>query len=325
MSLKRLSYKTAEKIIEIYADLLMKDNRTIYQKFGYSELQGYDIIDVDNALKLQLAYRVFNTDIFDEKANQEFELYVNQNNNGLWHFFLHFVPDEIVPSLDQLDPDDNESMLKSIQIEGDYQDSEQYKRFQTQENQHSFLQFCIAVGNKDVDYWEKVYKRLNLVWDERDKKDPIYYCITNKDYFHKHFSERRNNKLNEVDDPKNGESVIENLVKPPVQKKSNKNVFFYIVWYALLIGGIYNSVLQKIAFIIIACLIILSLSLNTFKFKWEKSYNIFLLLVLILGTVISKVGIYVLVIVLFLEVVKEILFYFRRRRADNVLETGGAE
>ncbi len=53
MPLRRMSYNSAIKIKDLYSKLLV--NSKTYPH-GYSSLNGYDIIDVSNAIKLIVAY-----------------------------------------------------------------------------------------------------------------------------------------------------------------------------------------------------------------------------------------------------------------------------
>lgn len=100
MPVTQMSYTTADKIIAIYSNLLMDlDKLGRYEKYSYSDLQGYDLIDISNALKLTAAYRVFiATDINDRKL-EEFKKYADEDGSGLLQFFFHFYPDEVTGEL----------------------------------------------------------------------------------------------------------------------------------------------------------------------------------------------------------------------------------
>ncbi len=179
MSLKKMSYKTAEKIVDLYSSLLVKNDHPEYHAYGYSELQGYTVFDVDNALKIIIAYDVFNSKSQNDidKVTQ----YAENASAAVFHFFSSFVPDEKIPEIERLDPNDKMSLLKFLDLKGDYFHSPFYEEFSKQETHQSFLNFCLSIPRSDTNYWDLVFKRLDLVFDIKDTKDQIFIINSNKD------------------------------------------------------------------------------------------------------------------------------------------------
>ncbi len=181
-----MSYNTAEKIVNLYSDLLVNmGEKSEYKVYGYSDLQGYNILDVDNALKIVVAYSVFNLNKSDENALKNLKAYSSNAGGAVVSFFTSFVPDEVIPEIDKLDPNDKNSLLDFIDLTNNYKDSDLYKTFLNQETHGSFLKFCLDIDRSDINYWEKIYARLSLTWDTKDVKDPIFFIITNKTHFFK--------------------------------------------------------------------------------------------------------------------------------------------
>jgi hypothetical protein len=173
----KMSYKTADKIISIYAELLMNLKKlSKYEKYAYSDLKGYDLIDISNAFKLTAAYRVFNAYDLTNRKVDEFKKYAEEDGSGLMQFFFHFYPDNVANELKKLDPNDKMAMLSSIKLTSDSQD-ELRSHFNKEETPDSFLDYCISIGRSDPNYWGKVYKRIGITWETNDDKDPIYVLI----------------------------------------------------------------------------------------------------------------------------------------------------
>lgn len=184
MSQKKMSYKTAEKIVDIYSSLLVKENLPELHAYGYSELQGFTIFDIDNALKIIIAYDVFNAKNPNDVATVK--KYASHASSAVTHFFSSFVPDEVIPDIERLDPKDKMSLLKFLDLKGDPFNSPLYQQFSNQETHDSFLNFCLTIERSDMNYWDKVFQRLDLVLDTVDTKDQIFIINSNKEFAFKH-------------------------------------------------------------------------------------------------------------------------------------------
>ena len=178
MPLKKMSYKTAAKIFDLYCDRLINlDKLGKYKKYGYSDLNGYDIIDVSNAMKLLAANRLFNTYSLDDNNKAELKKYASEDGAALINFFFHFFPDDIASKLQRIDPNDEKGIIEYSHLTSDAINSEMYKLLNREETTDSFLNYCIDIGRTDPNYWGKVYDRLGILWETNDDKDPIYVLI----------------------------------------------------------------------------------------------------------------------------------------------------
>ena len=75
MSLSKLNFSIADKVTDLYANHLQNiPNRHPYDKFGYSDMKGYDVIDIINSLALMAAYRVYVTSNIDNEKLHPQEL-----------------------------------------------------------------------------------------------------------------------------------------------------------------------------------------------------------------------------------------------------------
>lgn len=182
MSLKKMSYKTATEIVDIYSSLLVKENPS-FHAYGFSELQGYTILDVDNALKVIVAYDIFN--MKKEEDLVRIRQYSKAAGGAVFSFFSKFVPDEVIPDIERLDQKDKSSILKFYDLVGNFEESPYYKAFSSQETHESFLNFCLNLQRSDENYWEKVYDRLSLVFDTKNTSDQIFIIVNNKSIFFK--------------------------------------------------------------------------------------------------------------------------------------------
>lgn len=181
MSLKKMSYNTAQKIVDIYSNLLVNKGKfSDFAVWGYSDLKGYTIFDVDNALKIIIAYSAFNLREDDRGGLAKLKEYCSHASTATFAFFEAFVPDEIIPDIEKLDPSDKTSIIKFIDLKGYFEDNELYKIYKHKETHESFLNFCLLIKKRDENYWEKIYERIELVWDARDQNDPITIIINNK-------------------------------------------------------------------------------------------------------------------------------------------------
>lgn len=177
MPKNKISYNTANRIIDIYAALLMNLSKLgKYEKYAYSDLKGYDLIDISNALKLTAAFRLYNTYDLSDKKIEEFKKYAEEDGSGLMQFFFHFYPDNVVSELKKLDPNNQMAILDSIKLTKDSQ-TEIEELFNKEETPNSFLNYCISIGRSDPNYWGKVYDRIGIEWETNDDKDLIYVLI----------------------------------------------------------------------------------------------------------------------------------------------------
>jgi hypothetical protein len=177
MPKNKMSYGTAHKIIDIYSELLMNLSKLEkYEKYAYSDLKGYDLIDISNALKLTAAFRLYNIYELNDKEIEKLKWYAQEDSSGLLQFFFHFFPDNVASELKKLDHNNEMAILDSIKLTKDSQ-SEIQQLFNKEETPDSFLNYCISVGRFDPNYWGKIYERIGIRWETNDNKDLIYVLI----------------------------------------------------------------------------------------------------------------------------------------------------
>lgn len=68
------------------------------------------------------------------------------------------------------------AMLESVKITKDSQ-TELEALFNKEETPKSFLDYCLHIGNSAPDYWQKIYNRIGITWETKDKYDYINYAI----------------------------------------------------------------------------------------------------------------------------------------------------
>lgn len=177
MPITQMSYSTADNIISIYSNLLINaDQLGRYEKYSYSYLEGYDLIDISNALKLTAAYRVFiHTDI-DERQLERFRKHAAEDSHGLMLFFFNFYPDNVVVELNKLNSDDKMAIIESIKLTTGSQ-SEMQALFNKEEAPESFLDYCLHIRKSAPEYWEKIYNRVGITWETKDRFDHINFSI----------------------------------------------------------------------------------------------------------------------------------------------------
>ncbi|MFL5742367.1 MAG: hypothetical protein ACJ75B_19245 [Flavisolibacter sp.] len=148
-----------------------------FQKYGYSDLEGYDIIDISNAMKLMAALRLFYSYHLDEEILKTLRKYASEDDSGLFQYFSHFFPDEIKMKLKNLDASEDSAQSEFFMLTCANFDDQMYKRFNNEETAGSFLEYCINVGRADPNYWGKIYKRIGILWETKNTEDKIYRYI----------------------------------------------------------------------------------------------------------------------------------------------------
>ncbi len=178
MPLKKMSYNTANKIFDLYCERLNNVAKLgRYKKYAYSDLNGYDVIDIANAMKLLAAYRVFNASSVDDSKITELKKYASEDSTGLIIYFSNFFPEDIANKLRRIDPEDEKGIIEYVHLTSDWMNSELFQILSKEETPRSFLDYCIDLGRTDPNYWGKVYDRLGITWETNDDKDLIYVLI----------------------------------------------------------------------------------------------------------------------------------------------------
>lgn len=248
MPLKRMSYNTAEKVVDIYAGLL--ENLTSlpkYQRYGYSSMQGFDIVDISNALKIIIAYDYFNLSKNDKVGTERVEKYVMTASSSMAGNDLYIYPDGIAKQLEQIDnSNEQEAFLEWCKLTQPNEDYPWIKMKANLETPDSFFRYCLHIGNNDPDYWEKVYERIGISWETNDPKDKIYIMVENKDIFARRFNY----------EGKVTEKISEPVDKIPTHsfyKRYEYEISCFLI-FGLIGASVFIPFLQKVTLIVYAIL-----------------------------------------------------------------------
>lgn len=166
MSLNGMMLQEAQGIIDLFTKLLINRSGENRYYFGYSELKGYDILDVENAVKLLTAYHCFITEELDKEKLKELENNAINDNAAIMNFCSALIPDQILSQLNQYNYKSSEYIAKECELVNHL---DNLKMLGERETIDSFLQYCIRIKKNHSEYWPKVYYRLGLVYNSEDE------------------------------------------------------------------------------------------------------------------------------------------------------------
>jgi hypothetical protein len=157
-----LTMSEAEEILDITSRALQDESDLHYHRV--SLLQGYDVFQIDKALKLRIA----NEFLYFADRDDGFERFTEGLNtySGIPFSIPNlFVPDDQLARLEKLSPDSPDFFKTKLAImpsmldsDGNFKDS----RLASLETADSFGNFCRSIGARDPNYWKKVYQRIGL-------------------------------------------------------------------------------------------------------------------------------------------------------------------
>ncbi len=168
MSLLMMSVELADEIIKIFSDkLILRDENNIHY-YPYSVFKGYDIYDIENALKLLTAYRVYNSAKLNEQKLSEFKKYASEDGGAVFTFFRAFIPNNIYKQLIKFPYGSAEYRQKEFELLYDEEMPKEMRKFFSMESEtvESFLDFCLQLDRTNSNYWPTVYSRLNLIYNQ---------------------------------------------------------------------------------------------------------------------------------------------------------------
>jgi hypothetical protein len=144
-----------------------------------SVFQGYDVFQIDIALKL----RVSNMFLYFSARNDFEEQFEKEITWSQFPFFgLHlFIPDDLMVKIKQWDKDSktlsrdsdeyfdqNGALMEEVHtFEKSYIEDKKYLSLETSE---SFGNYCKSLGANDPLYWQKIYTRLGLEYTPTSPK-----------------------------------------------------------------------------------------------------------------------------------------------------------
>ncbi|MCX5717391.1 MAG: hypothetical protein NTW44_03600 [Nitrospirae bacterium] len=198
-----MTIEEAEHIIGIVATALIGDGTSSNgeKKRGHfcrhyepiSILQGYDIFQIDIALKLRLAnWFLFHADRSDFEEQFAEDMMCCRLPFGS---LSYFIPYDLIAKLEQLDVlsktlsrDSLEFLKREQTVNREVSAYDRWilenEKFLSLETTQSFGDFCKSIGATDPIYWQKIYTRLGLEYTSSAPKGnapvySVYYRETN--------------------------------------------------------------------------------------------------------------------------------------------------
>ncbi len=171
MALNRIPLKDAQKIIDLYSYLM--ENTTGILNYKYSDMKGYDVYDIDNSLKLIIAFRVYYPSELDSARIKELKEFAAWAQNGPYLFHMNFVPDDIYNELSKYEYQSPNWIIATNRLlhDGEYISKDYHELIDKNlETMESFLNFCIENYKNTSTYWARIYSRLNLVYIVNDEE-----------------------------------------------------------------------------------------------------------------------------------------------------------
>ena len=148
-----------------------------------STLQGYDVFQIDIALKLRLANMFLflaEKNDFKERFAEEIKICTLPRLS-----LCKFIPDDLMTKLEQLNelsktlPQDSPEFLKrNLPVTGELLAFKERKdkKLLSLETASSFGEYCRCVGANDPIYWQKIYTRIGIEYTSTSPKGntPVY-------------------------------------------------------------------------------------------------------------------------------------------------------
>jgi hypothetical protein len=178
MSLTEMTIQKALDIVDIVTPLMINRSQENRHYFGYSELKGFDIIDVLNALKLFNAFNYYQKGILQKIDKDKILTDANYDNSFITNLCSSLVPDQILTELNVYEYNSIEYIAKVFELTNEL---DTLKMLVESETVESFLRYCTKIGWDDSDYWLKVYYRLGIVFNPNDEMINTYRQNLNKE------------------------------------------------------------------------------------------------------------------------------------------------
>ncbi len=166
-----MTMSQAEETLDIASRALQDESDTFYHRV--SLLKGYDVFQIDKALKLRIA----NEFLFYADRNDGQERFAEALNtySGLpLSIATLFVPDDHIAKLQAISPNSPEFFKTKLSIMPNTLDSEgnlKDGRLASLETPSSFGNYCESIGAKHPTYWKNVYGRIGLDYTSTSPKE----------------------------------------------------------------------------------------------------------------------------------------------------------
>ncbi len=157
--------ETADPIIDIVAAALQENDGLPYHPL--SSLQGFDVLQIDTALKLWIANQFLLLSLSEREAELD-EIAAEFATTPQLVATL-FVADEERNKLKSVLKGSREFSTLQFEMMPSYLDADGKVKpeFASLETLPSFAKFCRQVGAADPLYWQNVYTRIGLPYEKR--------------------------------------------------------------------------------------------------------------------------------------------------------------
>lgn len=172
-----MTIREAEEILDITRSALQDESDPYYHRA--SLLKGYDVFQIDKALKLRIANEFLCFADRDD-GDQRFTEGLNTYSGIPFSIANLFVPDDQLARLEQLSPDSPDFFKTKLAISPSMLDSDgNFKdgRLASLETTDSFGNFCRSIGASDPNYWKKVYERIGLEYSATSPPGNEYFYV----------------------------------------------------------------------------------------------------------------------------------------------------
>jgi hypothetical protein len=143
-----MNYSISTKTVDYYSEMLVNKKTDCI----------YTIKAIGNALKIQIAYRVY-------KIKSEQDLEMGKKYVAAADLAYACYPHDTSHALNLENPAE---ALESINS---------FSEYLKMESLESFFQFCLSTKENNENYWKEIFAHLNISLDENDKSDPIYLLM----------------------------------------------------------------------------------------------------------------------------------------------------
>lgn len=162
----------AEEIVDIVSRALQAKNPN--ELSPMSLLKGYDVPEIDAALKLSIANKFLYLS-GDPASENRFGEFVRAASAVSFAIPTFFVPDERLAELDKLPVGSREYMREKMKIEWSSLPLDEAMNFKDErlgslETPSSFADYCKQLGTEDPLYWQKVYTRIGLEYTAKSPR-----------------------------------------------------------------------------------------------------------------------------------------------------------
>lgn len=170
--ISNMSIDEAEDVINIVSDAL-QESKNAYL-LPTSLLKGYNVYGIITAFKLRVA-REFLWVINGGMSMEDFDKGIEYlYDSALLQIISRFVPDNRLNELRSLKPGTLEYRAKQSEIERDCIDIDENgfkdEKLSSLETVKSFSDFCKTIGGHDPLFWQKVYTRIGLIYNQDSPK-----------------------------------------------------------------------------------------------------------------------------------------------------------